>query len=470
MAKGYFGKGYDPTYRVAEGTTSVWTVRNAKMFQYEYGDFKVSYMGKFALDANGFITGGRLHQIEITLKGKLYSNVEGITVDAYKFFSHFDRGNVEANDKLIFRGDDDMSGSRHNDALFAHKGDDLLFGGKGDDFLSGGDGDDRIDGGSGADRMEGGRGNDLYIVQHKDDLVVETLKGAGGIDTVLSIKSHTLSKNVENLTLQGKASLSGRGNELDNEIIGNTASNRLQGFDGDDLLIGGKGNDLLKGGAGNDILRGGTGGDILDGGEGADRLIGGNGDDLYRVHKAEDRVIEREDGGIDTVESIGSYRLGKNIENLTLKTGSSFDGRGNGLDNHIIGTSDRNKIVGRDGDDRLDGRGGDDRLVGGSGDDYLDGGRAGDTLIGGDGDDTLTGGRGADTFVFEQDDGRDVITDFLRGADVLDVSDFGFDDAAEVLALANDNGERTVIDLSETSQIVLRNTVLDDLDETMIVV
>ncbi|WP_291297296.1 Ig-like domain-containing protein [Elioraea sp.] len=54
------------------------------------------------------------------------------------------------------------------------------------------------------------------------------------------------------------------------------------------------------------------------------------------------------------------------------------------------------------------------RLVadGGAGNDALVGGIRNDSLTGGDGDDVLTGGLGADRFLFDSDDGTDIITDF----------------------------------------------------------
>ena len=64
-------------------------------------------------------------------------------------------------------------------------------------------------------------------------------------------------------------------------------------------------------------------------------------------------------------------------------------------------------------------------------DDYV-GTSGDDTIEGGTTDDTLTGGDGADTFVFNQDSGRDTITDFTIGTDKIDLSAFtgitSFDD------------------------------------------
>ena len=55
---------------------------------------------------------------------------------------------------------------------------------------------------------------------------------------------------------------------------------------------------------------------------------------------------------------------------------------------------------------------GSDYIDGGSGNDTLRGGDGHDILTGGDGDDILSGGSGLDVFVFDTDDGSDVIKDF----------------------------------------------------------
>jgi hypothetical protein len=76
---------------------------------------------------------------------------------------------------------------------------------------------------------------------------------------------------------------------------------------------------------------------------------------------------------------------------------------GSGAADQILAGAGNDRVAGRGGDDRLFGEGGNDTLLGGDGDDLLSGGA---------GYDVLTGGRGADTFLFTDDSGTDVITDF----------------------------------------------------------
>lgn len=71
---------------------------------------------------------------------------------------------------------------------------------------------------------------------------------------------------------------------------------------------------------------------------------------------------------------------------------------------------------------------GNDVLLGFAGNDTLSGGKGSDTIIGGTGKDILTGGEGADVFRFAIGDSkagggvRDIITDFERGVDKLDLA------------------------------------------------
>lgn len=88
-----------------------------------------------------------------------------------------------------------------------------------------------------------------------------SLNAGDSRDTTHSSVSHSLTAGARNLTLTGTAAINGRGNSLDNLIIGNGAANELRGEAGNDSLNGGAGNDLLDGGSGRDLLTGGTGAD-----------------------------------------------------------------------------------------------------------------------------------------------------------------------------------------------------------------
>jgi Ca2+-binding RTX toxin-like protein len=179
------------------------------------------------------------------------------------------------------QGDDHLHGESGNDRLYGDDGNDRLYGGSGDDLLIGGAGDDYLDGGRGADIMRGGQGNDTYVVdQYKDEIIEQPCEG---YDTVISSISYLLDANVEALILQEGRRINGHGNSLDNRLVGNSRHN------------------------------------ILDGGTGADTMIGGAGNDTYYVDDINDKVIERDGEGRDTVKARVSYILPANLENLNLQ-------------------------------------------------------------------------------------------------------------------------------------------------------
>ena len=79
------------------------------------------------------------------------------------------------------------------------------------------------------------------------------------------------------------------------------------------------------------------------------------------------------------------------------------------------------EVSGGAGNDRLFGDRGNDTLNGDAGKDQIKGGSGGDLLNGGKGADVLSGGSGADTFFFKRGDGKDRITDFNIGQDLIEI-------------------------------------------------
>ena len=178
----------------------------------------------------------------------------------------------------------------------------------------------------------------------------------------------------------------------------------IYGVDGADELYSGSGADWLYGERGADILYGGSGNDHIGGGQGGDRIYGGSGKDIMEG-----------DNGNDV-------------------------------------------LIGQKGNDELDGGDGHDKLYGGANRDILDGGK---------GNDKLTGGSESDTFVFDDNYGDDVVTDFdaLDNKEKIDVHLMGeivdYDDLVDnhMSQVGND----VVIDDGANTTITLLNVDIADL-------
>ena len=242
--------------------------------------------------------------------------------------------------------------------------------------LTGNAGANTLDGGAGNDVLSGGAGNDTYIVNTPADVVHEA--AGGGIDTVISANSYTLSANVENLILT--TGINGNGNALDNSLYGDDNWN------------------------------------TLDGRAGADFMSGGNGNDTYIVDNVGDVVVDT--SGTDLVKASVTYALdaGNTVENLYLTGTNNINGVGNGLDNVFRGNAGNNIIDGMGGTNTIDytasGDGVTVDLIAGTasgsaiGSDTLIniqnvwGSAFSDTLSG---NGTLTGGTGDDTYVVSND-------------------------------------------------------------------
>ncbi|MFN7819163.1 MAG: Calx-beta domain-containing protein [Cyanobacteriota bacterium] len=109
----------------------------------------------------------------------------------------------------------------------------------------------------------------------------------------------------------------------------------------------------------------------------------------------------------------------------------------------LTGTSGSDTLVGTAVDDVISGLAGNDSLLGGSGNDQLFGGLGSDTLVGGAGNDLVV----LESFNdFTSTVNLDVVTDFVKGSDRVDLRTIGIGDLNTVLTLtANDLGGNAVI-------------------------
>ena len=252
--------------------------------------------------------------------------------------------------------------------------------------------------------MHGGAARDAIFGQDGAD----NLFGDGGIDYIVA----------------------GAGNDT---IDGGADADEIYGQEGDDTITGGASFDT-------DIIVGGDGSDTIYGNSGAgdfDYLYGNLGNDTFYVDTSADLVFEQVGEGTDTVYAGingGGFYLYDNIENLIL-TGNTPFGVGNGLDNSLTGNAIGNYLLGGLGNDILHGMGGND---------------------------VLFGEGGNDTFVFTAGTGGDVIGDFTRGQDRIDISAFGLT-FAQAQANFIQNGNVGAINLGNGDLIVLHNVTMSQL-------
>jgi Ca2+-binding RTX toxin-like protein len=311
-------------------------------------------------------------------------------------------------------------------------GNDSIWGGAGNDFLDGGPGYDFLDGGLGDDSVYGGVKDDTLVGSDGEDW----LDGGDGRDQLWG--------GVGNDTLYG-----GFGNDtLDGDGDPDSAS-LLAG--GNDSLLGGSGGDRLIGGSGNDTLVGGEDGDNLLGGEGDDLIFGGYSQafaqevmqklpDSFRVDKIKDQPIRLVMADrLAFASSVGvSLNLLQSWSNQKAEAEASADPVyfDESAADWLRGGTGNDELHGGGGADALTGDGGNDVLYGDSGNDLLDGGTGDDTLEGGADVDKMTGGSGKDVFKFTAvSDSRaafpDRVSDFKRGADLIDLSAIDADTRAD---------------------------------------
>lgn len=365
------------------------------------------------------------------------------------------------------RESDVMAGSVRADRLNGGDGRDFIDGGYGNDVLIGGGGNDVLIGGEGDDILRGGADNDRLVAGNGSNI----LDGGDGNADVADYQLSDVAIDVR-LTENGRGMVH-VGDEVRDRLIG---IEQVWGGVYDDRLTGSARGEVMYGGNGNDVIR--TGGarageiDNVAGDNGDDTIIfeggrieadGGWGEDVF-VIKRGTIFIQDSDTNVDTLDFfqlnygvelsqiqgnrnffssaeprvIDETSLNGSISVIDRVIGSRFadimsadeDGAiffgGSGADT-LSGARGDDELYGEAGNDVLFGGGGDDILLGGDGRDTIGGGDGDDLIAGGAGADILTGGAGYDDFVWDADHlfGRDTITDFTRGEDVIDLFNLG---------------------------------------------
>lgn len=358
------------------------------------------------------------------------------------------------------QGNDGLNGGTGRDFLDAGTGDDTIIGGGGIDTLLGGDGNDSLDGGAGGDSLDGGQGDDFLNGATNND----TINAGAGNDTVIGASgSEVVTGGQGNDFIDVAAGFDfvdgGSGNDTitstfgADSLFGGTGNDFISSGTNVDTINGGAGDDTLISRSGFDLIDGSVGNDSIDGGAGPDTLIGGAGNDTIFGGVGPDNII----GGSDNDFLDGA------TNNDTILGGSGAD--------TLIGASGLDFLSGDEGNDLIDSAGGSDTISGGGGNDTIDSGngadiidggsgndiiRAGtnsDFITGGAGNDTITGNSGGDTFIFANNFGNDVITDFNPANFIPERIDLSavtniinFQDLQNSHLISNVNGDAVIID------------------------
>jgi len=139
---------------------------------------------------------------------------------------------------------------------------------------------------------------------------------------------------------------------------------------------------------------------------------------------------------------------------------------GLGGDDALFGGNGKDGVSGDADNDYVVGGNAKDVLSGGSGDDYLNGGNGADYLDGGSGDDQLVGGQGGDTFVFTGGGGQDLVMDFQKGLDTLqiarNINGLDIASADDLAARVTSVDGKAVIDLGNGDSITLQGVSAAD--------
>ena len=262
-----------------------------------------------------------------------------------------------------------------------------------------------------------GTGDDL--IRHT--LINGTISSGSGNDIIAELWS-VLNHNNNNSISAGAGNdiIESRGTS--NTIFGGAGNDEIHIFSDSNLIFGDENEDTIninsgakntiRGGAGNDTisLASGSSNNIIDyfNGDGNDVIYGYNTNSTLRIRKGSLNKSEVSDNNL--IFTIGSGKVtlvGAKDKEITIRHSKgnvvsrvygneTFDGSDDSIPTGqtFTGTSNKDSLVGTEKDD---------------------------TLQGLKGNDTLTGNAGNDIFLYDNGDGKDVITDYEEG-DVIKIT------------------------------------------------
>jgi hypothetical protein len=253
--------------------------------------------------------------------------------------------------------------------------------------------------------------------------------GAGSvIDTTALLKANVA------LVLAGDGTIATNSNEIRAtskteaavQMTGNsdfTNTGTLYTKSGHAILAAGGENSIVNIGSIYGDVKLGGGNDFFSSlmGEVTGKVYGGKGHDVYEVG-TKIKIVEKAGQGIDTVQSVYSWKLGANIENLELIGEEAADARGNKLNNILTGNAADNRFWGF---------------------------------------------AGRDVFVMQTDGATDQIMDFQDGRDLIDFRDVdGINRYADIKDHISQSGKKVVIELMDEAgmTLVIHNTSLSDIN------
>ncbi|MET3899018.1 Ca2+-binding RTX toxin-like protein [Devosia sp. UYZn731] len=294
------------------------------------------------------------------------------------------------------------------DALRGTSGNDTINGKGGNDTINGMAGHDIINGGAGYDVMTGNTGNDTFVFGN----AAEIGSRAGARDVITDFT-------------QGQDKIDLSAIDANSKLTGNQDFTFIAGNDASFTKTPGELAWHTEAATGRTVIQG----DI-------------NGDGVH------DFEIELK--GLLNLKASDFIGVGATPSKPTLPDGGSTTPP----PTTTPSTPDAGliKLTGTSGVDRLSGDARDNYIDGKAGNDVLNGNAGHDTLYGGAGRDVMTGGTGNDTFLFKavSDMGtnassRDVINDFVKGQDKIDLS--GID------AIAKLTGDQAFSFLAQDNQL-----------------